>query len=257
MIRQRMLSLMLLIALLLGLAVPLSFPARAYTVSDWTPRSSVPSGAEVLERKWVYQKTTYINSRETSMPGYSLAGTSWVENGSGWTNYAAFPGGFQTSHEIYTSFTKSDSCPYANGEGETWKRTVSDNWGGYVYWHWMYDTNRANGTPYRAIYHKYGYGPDNSYLYKYFGAFTSTRATTAMTSITATARASRITSSRSAPAGTSARARRAGSALSTGPPAIRTTISCSATTKPRPWNPTSNSANPAPMTLSSATSSNM
>lgn len=175
MIRQRMLSLMLLIALLLGLAVPLSFPARAYTVSDWTPRSSVPSGAEVLERKWVYQKTTYINSRETSMPGYSLAGTSWVENGSGWTNYAAFPGGFQTSHEIYTSFTKSDSCPYANGEGETWKRTVSDNWGGYVYWHWMYDTNRANGTPYRAIYHKYGYGPDNSYLYKYFGAFTSTR----------------------------------------------------------------------------------
>ena len=38
----------------------------------------------------------------------------------------------------------------------------------------MYDTASANGTSQRTIYYKYGYGPDNGYLYQYFGAFTST-----------------------------------------------------------------------------------
>ena len=45
---------------------------------------------------------------------------------------------------------------------------------GYIYWHWMYDTNYANGTSGRAIYDRYGNGPTNGYLYKFFGAFTST-----------------------------------------------------------------------------------
>lgn len=33
----------------------------------------------------------------------------------------------------------------------------------------------ANGTSQRAIYYKYGYGPDNNFLYKYFYTFTSTK----------------------------------------------------------------------------------
>ena len=38
----------------------------------------------------------------------------------------------------------------------------------------MYSCN-ANGSSYRAIYHKYGYGPDNGYLYQFFYAFMSTK----------------------------------------------------------------------------------
>ena len=39
----------------------------------------------------------------------------------------------------------------------------------------MYDCGGANGISNRAIYHKYGYGPYNGFLYKYFYAFTSTK----------------------------------------------------------------------------------
>ena len=58
-------------------------------------------------------------------------------------------------------------------ETETDKREVTSSWTGYVYWHWMYNTDNAKGTDRRAIYHKSGKGPDNGLDYNIFGAFTS------------------------------------------------------------------------------------
>ena len=139
-------------------------------LSDWILYSSLPAGALVEQTQWRYTRTMTLESQSPSEAGWTQTGSTWVETESGAVNYASFPGGFDTSHWIYTSFARE---PLTGYETETAKRVVSDSWGGYVYWHWMYSVS-GNGTPRRAIYHKYGYGPDTGFLYKYFGAFTST-----------------------------------------------------------------------------------
>lgn len=137
--------------------------------SSWVLASNAPSDAMVVKKKWTYTLTETTESTDTSMAGWTQTGSYWSQTGTGSAYYASFPSGFQTTHSIYTSFLKS---AYAASETETTKREVSSSWAGYVYWHWMYDCNKANAYS-RAIYNQYGYGPTNGYLYKYFGAFTS------------------------------------------------------------------------------------
>lgn len=172
--KRKLLSMLLCLSMAFSLSTQLILPAKAFGESDWVEASQVPDTAEITNRKWVYNKTTYVDSKETSLEGYEQVGFDWVVSSSGSKNYAAFPSGFDPSHSIYTSFHRSSSPPYTAYENATTKRTVSNSWGGYVYWHWMYDTSYANGTSGRAIYHKKGTGPDNGFYYKYFGAFTST-----------------------------------------------------------------------------------
>ena len=136
----------------------------------WIKASELPSGGRVVSRKWTYTKTTKTESRETSLAGYTQTGSYWVQSGSGSVNYASFPSGFDTGHWIYTSFNKS---ALSASETATTKRTVSNAWAGYVYWHWMYDTSNANGTSGRAIYNQKGTASANGFYYKYFGAWTS------------------------------------------------------------------------------------
>ena len=69
---------------------------------------------------------------------------------------------------------------YSNSETATTKRTVSNSWAGYVYWHWMYNVGTSTGFLDRAIYYQYGYAPAAAvgstcanYKYQYFQAFTS------------------------------------------------------------------------------------
>lgn len=139
-------------------------------VKGWIKASEVPEGAEIVGNKWTYTLKTTTESTNTSLAGYTRTGKRWVQSGSGNVNYATFPGGFDTGNWYYQNFAKG---PYSASETETRKRTVSNSWRGYIYWHWMYDCGGANGTSQRAIYHQYGYGPDNGFLYKYFGAFDS------------------------------------------------------------------------------------
>ena len=116
-------------------------------VSSWVKASELPSGAQVVNRKWSYTKTTNTESKETSMAGYTQVGSYWVESGRGSQNYASFPSGFDQSHSIYTSFAKSALSSYENA---TTKRVVTNSWAGYVYWHWMYNVYYRNTTE-RAI----------------------------------------------------------------------------------------------------------
>ena len=173
--KRRVISLFVCVCMMASMSGQLVLPAKAYGESDWVEASQVPDTAEITARKWTYTKTTYVDSKETSLSGYEQVGSDWVVSGSGSKNYAAFPAGFDSSHSIYKSFHRSSSPPYTAYENDTAKRTVTNSWGGYVYWHWMYDTSYANGNSVRAIYHKSGTGPDNGYYYQYFGAFTSTK----------------------------------------------------------------------------------
>lgn len=142
-------------------------------ISGWVKVQDAPPDAQIIERKWTYTKTTTFESYNTSEPGCTQIGFRWEKTASGSKNWASFPAGFDTTHSIYTSFAKSK--PYSASETATTKREVTDAWAGYVYWHWMYDTNYANGTPRRAIYNQRGTGPTNDFFYKFFGAFTSTK----------------------------------------------------------------------------------
>lgn len=144
--------------------------AQLNDVSGWVLASEMPADAQIINNKWSYTETTTTESTATSMDGYYQIGSYWVQSGTGSQNYStAFPGGFDQTHWIYTSFAKSALSGYENA---TNKREVSNSWTGYVYWHWMYDTNYANGTAKRAIFNKKGTGA-NGYGYKFFGAFTS------------------------------------------------------------------------------------
>ncbi len=152
----------------------------ASSPSYWTGWTDDTSLKNQLSSDRIQTKTQYryydketTTSSSSSLSGWNANGSSswWEQTGSGSFNYATFPSGFDTSHSIYTSFQKSPASAYDNGST---KREVSNSWAGYVYWHWMYDTNYANGTSTRAIFNKKGTG-NNGYGYKYFGAFTSTK----------------------------------------------------------------------------------
>ena len=143
-------------------------------LSGWVSASSVPAGAQTVNNKWTYTKTTLQDSTATSLAGFEQIGSYWVESGRGSQNYATFPSGYDTNHTYYKTFAKSAMQGYEN---ETSKRVVQNTWAGYVYWHWMYSVSYANTTD-RTISHRYGTwnangGTSGGYAYKYFYALTS------------------------------------------------------------------------------------
>ena len=135
--------------------------------SGWVLASNVPYGAQTVKEKWTYNQRTNTESRSTSLSGYTQYDSYWVQSGSGSTNYASFPGGFDTNHWIYTSFAKS---PYTAYENTTSRRTVSNNWAGFVYYHWAYNAALYNETK-RAVSSKYLASGTGGFCYCYFWAF--------------------------------------------------------------------------------------
>ena len=140
-------------------------------LSDWVRAETVPEGARVEERKWVYTKTETKESVSGSVSDWTLTGSYWKKTGSGSSTYASFPSGFHTDSWYYKNFEKS---PYAAYENSVTKREVSNAWAGYIYWHWIYDTGQSSASAERAILDKCGWGVDG-YYYQYFYAFNSTK----------------------------------------------------------------------------------
>ena len=144
-------------------------------VQGWVRESEMPAGAQVVQQKWSYTQRETTTSTSTSLSGYTRIGKEWVQNGSGSKHYASFPGGFNQSHSYYTSFMKS---AYTASESETSKRTVSNSWTGYIYWHWMYDCGSYANNDDRMISPNSGYWSADGtsgkgYNFKYFYAIAS------------------------------------------------------------------------------------
>ena len=136
-------------------------------VSDWVCVSDVPEGAEIVNTKWTYTEKSFLDSRNTSENGWTLASAEWIQSDSNSFNYASFPDGYDPDNWIYTSFHKS--CDVSGYETDTSMRSVSTNWAGYVYYKWDYNASYANRTdrsisPYRL---NSGTG---GYAYWYFHA---------------------------------------------------------------------------------------
>lgn len=138
-------------------------------VQGWVKASELPEGAEVVEQKWSYTERETTTSTATSLDGYNRVSKEWIQNGSGSKNYASFPSGFYTSHSYYQNLMKS---PYAASETETAKRTVSNSWAGYIYWHWMYNVAYSTSMG-RQIADKKCSNDNGSLAFHYFYAIAS------------------------------------------------------------------------------------
>lgn len=143
-------------------------------LSDWTPIADVPTGSEIAEKKWTYDLTETTTSENDSLSGWTLTGSEWKLKDSGIVSYATFPSTFDTSSEVYSILSKE---PLQEYESSDTKRTVTNSFGGWVYWHWMYNVPFANNTA-RMISDRTGnwdqYGNSGSgFWFGYFSAFIS------------------------------------------------------------------------------------
>lgn len=140
-------------------------------ISEWVKIENMPRDAQRINTKWTYTAKTTMDSRNENEPGYYPSGSEWVESGSGSKNYASFPGGFDTNNWYYQNW---NGGPYGEYENNTSKRVVSNNWAGFIYWHWMYNCNQSTAYN-RAIWNQSGIcNVYPNYGYWFFGAFNST-----------------------------------------------------------------------------------
>ena len=107
------------------------------SVSGWVLESNVPSGAQVVNEKWIYTKTETTESTSSSLSGWSQIGSYWKQTNSGTHYYASFPSGFNKGDGRYSKYNGSAISSYENSSN---KRTVSgSSIYTYVYYHWAYD----------------------------------------------------------------------------------------------------------------------
>ena len=148
----------------------------ALTLSDWTEADKVPSGASIVEQKWVYSKKETMESGKSSEAGWEKTGETWKKTGDGSVVYASFPGGYSTDNWYYQNYAKGPVEAYDNGNT---KREVTNSFYRYIYWHWMYNVSYANTTvraisPRSGNYDQYGKSSGSALGYYYFYAFDST-----------------------------------------------------------------------------------
>ena len=118
-------------------------------VSDWVPASDVPEGASLTgDEKWTYKETVtdIKTSYNTSMSGYTQTGFTWKKTGSGTNDYADYPGGFDSSHALYSKYSHSA----LTASEDTVRRDISTSRLTYIYYHWSYSTGYLSGGSYNV-----------------------------------------------------------------------------------------------------------
>lgn len=145
--------------------------AKREHITDWISESDIPSGAEIIKTIWKYniQTEEYQKSEISSLEGWTRTGSEWQKTSSGTHKYAVMPGGFDTSHPLYSKYEKSELMAFEN---ETSRRDVSGaSVNSYIYWHWNYVLSSLENPDNRRISDKYGsYG---NFYYTHFSAFES------------------------------------------------------------------------------------
>lgn len=148
--------------------------------SGWVLPSQVPAGAQITATSWSY--TISEDSTEPDKSGWTPNGSYWRQTDStGSIQYASFPSGFDDSNVYYESIADLDECPYIANETATTKREVTNQWTGYIYWHWMYSrTYSSTSTEIRISSKKGAYNAKGEagsgseyYNYKNFYAIAS------------------------------------------------------------------------------------
>ncbi len=144
-------------------------------LSDWTNVNELPEGAEVVKTRWVHTIHEETKSTESSLSGWTLKEKPKEISRGNSEQCAIFPSGFDTTHLIYNQLNIYEQPPFKYYEDSEKRIEVFWEKHGYVYWHWMYDTNGEDGNPDREIYNQKGINPDTGLNYENFYAFTSTQ----------------------------------------------------------------------------------
>lgn len=150
-----------------GKTAQLAAAVMPQTENGWVTGEYVPSGAQITDRAWSYRE--YKESTSPSLDGWTRESESWEPVGTGSRDYATFPSTYSTSSEYYKTMRDGPYTAYDNGST---KREVTDEHGGWVYWHWMYSADYLSGTT-RVISDRSGTWNTNGettggYSYKYF-----------------------------------------------------------------------------------------
>ena len=109
--------------------------------SSWIDYLPAGMSSSQFNTKTQYRYSDYqtMTSTATSMAGYTLKGSQWIQSGSGTVNYVdTWPSGYYTSNSNYSKYNNKAS-KVTSGETTTTKTTVnSDKVVGYLYYHWCY-----------------------------------------------------------------------------------------------------------------------
>lgn len=97
-------------------------------LSGWVKASDIPSGAEIINKKWSYTLTSYTTSSSSTMSGWTKYDTSWV-----WGDYGSWSGWSDAKA------TASDSR-----QVETRQSVASTNYK-TVYHYFRYAVNKTGG----------------------------------------------------------------------------------------------------------------
>ncbi len=107
------------------------------TYTSWSTTKPTGVDSKFIESKTQYRYSDYETktSYETSLSGYTLKSSAWVQSGTGTINYVkSWPSGFSTSSSLYTTYNKTKKTA---SETATTKTTInSDSKVGYLWYHW-------------------------------------------------------------------------------------------------------------------------
>lgn len=119
--------------------------------SEWSTEKPDGVSEDLIDTAVEYRYSDYstTQSYQTSLPGYTVKGTQWVQKNTGRTAYVqSWPVGFSRNHRIYNTYNNAAPSAY---ETATAKRVINSEYtSAYVYWHWCRGTY-TNGPINRLI----------------------------------------------------------------------------------------------------------
>ena len=116
-----------------------AYPEHIKTQWQTTKPEGVDERLIEVKQQYRYADLETTTSYETSLDGYTQAGSTWVAASTGSVEYVnTWPSGFSTSSSLYAQYNNKDYKVTAD-ETETTKRVIdSDQVTGYLYYHWCY-----------------------------------------------------------------------------------------------------------------------
>lgn len=109
-------------------------------LSDWVLESQVPEGAMIVNRA----PADYKESTASSLEGYVRNGDPyWKKVGD---NYSKLYSPDRSQVAGLWAYNQMEDSPYNSYESGGKKREVSNDWAGFVYWHWSYNVQYASVT---------------------------------------------------------------------------------------------------------------
>ena len=129
--------------------------------SGWIDYIPAGMASSLFKTKTQYRYSDYQTktSYETSMSGYTLKSSQWIQSGTSTINYvSSWPSGFDTSSSIYTKYNNKSKLVAAS-ETDTTKTTINSNGAvGYLYYHWCYASSyysSSSKTGNYTVFHAY------------------------------------------------------------------------------------------------------